>query len=258
MIRPTIAGVSAFLLATPALAAADLAVSLPAPAPAHVYESATYEVEVANVGNRNADDVTLTIALPETHTSPQVYVMGELGSIDGRCTQSGTELVCDLGRIRKNRSTTVSFDLELPQADEVLEIVADASTSSSESNLANNEASLAPSLLSYSTTVSAGDVAQVEHCTGQGLTSFYECVLSPSSISSHIVELGSGTLSFPGQDPGYGGTWSQPSADQLSMTYTYNGSPVAQFDGWGTSPGCFEGITTFPGSAWVSPYEVCF
>ena len=258
MLRPITAGVSAFLLATPALAASDLAVSIPATAPVHVYESATYEVEVANVGNRNANNVTLTIALPETHTSPQVHVMGELGSIDSRCTQSGTELVCSLGRVRKNKSKTVSFELELPQADEVLELAASASTTSNENTLANNDASLAPALLNYSTALSSGDVAQVDHCTGQGLTSFYECVLSPSSITSHIVELGSGTLSFPGQDPGYGGTWSQPSPDRLQMTYTYNGGTVAEFDGYGTSPGCFEGITTFPGSPWVSPYEVCF
>lgn len=32
---------------------------------------------------------------------------------------------------------------------------------------------------------------------------------------------------------------------------------VAQLEGFGTSPGCFEGITTFPGSSYLSPYEVC-
>jgi hypothetical protein len=28
-------------------------------------------------------------------------------------------------------------------------------------------------------------------------------------------------------------------------------------EGWGTAPMCFEGMTLFPNSSWVAPYEVC-
>lgn len=96
------------------------------------------------------------------------------------------------------------------------------------------------------------------HCTGQNLTSFFECQLYPSSITMHetILEVG-GTIQFIGQPAQYGGTWSQPSPEHLSMTYTDTGVPVAHFEGDATTTGCFEGITTFPGSSWVSAYLVC-
>ena len=97
----------------------------------------------------------------------------------------------------------------------------------------------------------------MDHCTGQGLTAFYECSLYPSSLSGHVVALAAdGTLSFPNQQ-GYDGTWAQATSDSLEMTYTLNGQVVAEFSGSGVGGDCFEGLTTFPGSAWVSPYEVC-
>lgn len=257
MTRPILAGLAAFLIATPALAASDLAVSIPTPAPMYVYDSGTIEVQVDNIGNRSAKNVELIIELPETNTSPQVFVMGDVSNIDSKCSLVDTELVCNLGKIGKNKSKTVTFDMELPQAAQSLDIVATASTTSNENTTGNNDASVTPPLLNYDVSVMDGDVATVEHCTGQGLVSFFECLTSPSSLSTHWVEFGNGTLSFPGQDPSFGGTWSQPSTDSLEMTYTQNGTVVAQFLGYGTSPGCFEGLTVFPGSPWVSPYEVC-
>ncbi len=38
--------------------------------------------------------------------------------------------------------------------------------------------------------------------------------------------------------------------------YTYDGAPVANFEGWGVSTDCWEGLTDF-GSAYVSMYQVC-
>jgi len=137
-------------------------------------------------------------------------------------------------------------------------VTASVTTSSNENSTGNNDAAYTPSLLNYSVAVADGDIAHVEHCTGQGLTSFFECLLSPSSISSHDVEFdGSGTLSFPNQPASFAGTWSQPTSDSLVMTYTQNGLVVAEFEGYGSSPGCFEGLTTFGISPWVAPYEVC-
>ena len=40
-------------------------------------------------------------ASTKTGTSPQVYILGNLGSYDGRCVVSGTRLVCSLGTINK-------------------------------------------------------------------------------------------------------------------------------------------------------------
>jgi len=250
-------GLASFLLAGSALAAPDLRVQMPAPAPVHVYEEGGYDVVVANIGKHGAASVVLTIDLPATHTSPQVYVMGDLGAFDGRCSRSGTPPTCNLGALAKGQSTTVSFALALPVADEVLTLAASATTASGETALANNAASLSPALLHYATSVGDGDLASIDHCTGQGLTSFFECELFPSSLSSHQhVFNGDGTISIP-EEPDYGGVWSQSSADTLSFAYLYAGEVVAEFEGVGSSPGCFQGITTFPGSSYLSPYEVC-
>lgn len=258
--RPLFWAAATFLVSTPALAAApDLAVDIPSTAATHVYSSASYSVEVSNVGNRRASNATLTIDLPATNTSPVVHVMGEVDAIDSRCTLTGTQLQCNLGKIRKNRSKTVTFDLELPEASAPLAITATVSAQG-DGNASNDTDSYTPTLLNYATVIADGDTSAVNHCTGQGLTSFFECALYPSSISSHLIEFnGDGSLDFPNASPDYTGEWEQASTDTLSMTYFFQGSPVAEFEGYGTSPGCFEGVTTFPqsSSGYVSPYEVC-
>ncbi len=253
-----LAGAAAFLIATPVLAAADVRVQIPAPAAVHVYDTTDYDVVVSNVGNKKAYGVQLVIELPETNTSPQVYVMGTTSGVDPRCSASGTQLVCSLGDIARNAQTVVSFGIALPQADEELAVTATATSTSPETTLANNTATDVAPLLGYAVAVQAGDVTTSRHCTGTGLASFYECELFPSSLSEHQAELlAGGLVSIPGE-PGYGGTWSQPTPDSLVMTYEELGvGVVAEFVGYGTSPDCFEGITTFPGSTYVSPYEVC-
>ncbi len=247
-----------FLVSTPAFAAsADLEVSIPPTAATHVYDAATYTVDVSNVGSRRAKNVSLAVTLPATNTSPTVHVMGELDNVDTRCALVGTELQCNLGNIRKNRTKTISFDLELPEAAAPLSIAATVSASA-DSNPANDSDSYTPTLLNYSTTIQGGEYATVNHCTGQGLVSFFECLVSPGSLSSHTFTFnGNNTLTFDDAPAGYTGEWEQLSSDSLSMTYFFQGSPVAEFEGYGSSPGCFEGITTFPGSSYVSPYEVC-
>lgn len=253
-------GLATFLFATPALAASDIRVTLPTPSPAYVYDVTGFDVTIANIGNKSASNVVVTIQLPATNTSPQVYVMGTLSPLDPRCTRSGTVLTCNLGTMARNTSTIIGVDIELPQAEEPLEITASATTTSSENSTLNNSATAEAQLLNYAVAVAVGDVAVNRHCTGQGLTSFFECLLFPSSITSHDVEfLSGGQIAIPGE-PGYGGTWSQPDAYTLEVTYIdlFDNSVAAEFVGYGTSANCFEGITTFPGgSPYVSPYEVC-
>jgi hypothetical protein len=250
-------GLSCFLFAGSALAASDLRVTVPAPAAQYVYDFTEYDVVVANIGNQTASAVSLTITLPTTHSSPD-RVMGTLAAVDPRCTLSALKLVCNLGTLGKNKSTVVSFDIALPEAAEVLTITAAATTTTSENSLANNSASNTPTLLNYAVEVTDGAAAHNRHCTGTGLTSFFVCELFPSSLSSHdIVFHGDGTLTFVDAPDYYTGVWSQDAPDSLSFTYFEGEQVVAEFVGYGANPGCFEGITSFPGSAYVSPYEVC-
>ena len=98
------------------------------------------------------------------------------------------------------------------------------------------------------------------HCTGTGLTAWYECTLFPSSISSHQAEFhDDGTITIPGE-PDYSGQWTVTTTVDGNFLEFYYEDPsgvVAEFEGWGADAACFEGLTTFPGSSYVAPYEVC-
>lgn len=244
----------------------DLRTSIAAPAGVHVYESGRYTVTVSNTGNREATGVQVTIDLPSSQTSPQVYVMGTLGARSAGCTLSGLRLTCSVGRLRSNRSASVWFDLALPASAAPLNIVSNASGSPADINPGNNQATLAASLLPYALDVEAALqnangslVVDNDHCTGTGLVSYFQCTLFPSSISSHEATFhAGGAITF--SDAAYSGQWSQgPSHTDLTFTYFEYGTPVAQFSGVGVDgTNCFEGVTTFlPASAYNSAYFVC-
>lgn len=258
LVRSALLGLVTFLATPSAFAASDVKVSIPAPASQYVYSPTSYGIKVQNIGNAKAYNVALTVTLPLTHTSPQVYVMGTLSAIDSRCVKSNNKLVCQLGTISANKSTTVTFNIALPVADEVLSISAAATTTSSENSTSNNSASNTPTLVNYSTVIPGGSLVTNQHCTGTGLTSYFECTLFPSSISAHDTILnGDGSITVIDDPINYSGAWSQPSSNQLNFQYFENGQLIADFEGFGSEPGCFEGITIFVGSTYLAPYEVC-
>lgn len=246
------------LAVSPALAApgADLSVGISAPVGVHVDETGRYTLTVTNSGNRSASNVTVSVALPRTHTSPQVYVLGQMGALGSGCSVSGTTLTCALGSIGRGRAASKTFDIALPYSTAPLVFDATVSTSSGDTNPANDTASLTAAPLTVPVAVAGPVTVTNRHCTGQALTSFYECELFPSSLSSHQATFNAdGSISVPGE-PTISGSWSQPSSDRLVFQYVESGNVVATFDGRGVRAKCFEGATTF-GGPYVSMYEVC-
>ena len=245
----------------PAFAQANLSVTVNQPAGVHVYETGTWTATVYNAGPKTATNYSIVIDLPITNTSPTYGVMGVLGAASvpgGTCSPVGTTLVCTVPSLKRSKSAVVSFDLMLPQASEPLEVSATVSSTTSDPNLANNTATVAASLAHYDVPITGPQDVLNQHCTGTGLTSFFECTCFPGSISSHEITLeADGTVTIAAE-PDYTGIWWQTDDQHLSVVYTYFGDVVAEFDGASTSPTCFEGLTTFPDSAYVSPYEVCF
>ena len=247
-------------LAAPAMAAsvANLATTIVPPSATWVEDVGRYQVRVQNIGNRTANSTVLTINLPSTHTSPTVYVLGTLGSYDSRCSRSGRTLTCALGGLGQNKSTLVWFDIALPYSASPIVFTASATTTSAETSMANNSDSETAALLYDAVAVRDGDLAVHDHCTGTALTSYFECELFPSSISSHeTIFYAGGTLTFADAPAHYTGTWYQPAANRLHFEYLEDGLLVATFNGYGTMADCFEGVTTFPLSTYVSPYSVC-
>lgn len=259
MLHRLLPALAVLLAAGSAHAAADVAVSIAAPSGVYVYQSARYTVNVANIGNKGASSVVLTIQLPRTGTSPTVTVMGTLGAFHSSCTRSGTALTCNLNTVAKGANVPVFFDIALPYATAPLTFTAAATTTSAENSTSNNSASRTASLLTYPVTLTTPQAVRNRHCTGSStLTSFFECELFPSSISYHDTILNTdGSITFVGAPASYTGAWSQPSPNRLIFSYYNNGTLVADFDGRGVSGACFEGLTIFPNSSYISLYQVC-
>ncbi|MCA9572804.1 MAG: hypothetical protein KC656_33430, partial [Myxococcales bacterium] len=197
------------LLAPTAFAQADLEVTITPPSTVPtVYDVARYEVTVANDGRRNASDVELVVQLPETHTSPQVYTLAMVDGHSSACAAVGTTLVCDLGTLRKRRSATVWVDLALPYSSEPMVIEAHADTSSGDSNPTNDDDVLVAQVAYVPVALTAPQAVTNAHCTGVGLTSFYECLLFPSSLTAHPATLlPGGVVDLSANGPGVTGQW---------------------------------------------------
>ncbi|MBX2797217.1 MAG: hypothetical protein KTR31_06115 [Myxococcales bacterium] len=253
----TIGIILAATVGQPAHAArsAHLVTTIEGPSDVEVYEVASYTVIVGNEGTRRADLVELVIDLPLTHTSPTVHVLGEVTALDSRCLLDGLQIVCDLGRIGKAREETVSFDLALPASTLDLELLADATSASRHTSEGDVWlADLQPVGVSWT----APHRMTIEHCTGQDLSSFFECEVSPGSISSHAVTLQpDGTLLF--DVPGYAGSWWSTGADHMALQYTDTTSTVVMsFEGVGVDPDCWEGQASFPTNpSFMAMYSVC-
>ncbi|MEZ4402553.1 MAG: hypothetical protein R3B06_21195 [Kofleriaceae bacterium] len=247
--------------AAPALAASqpNLSVALTAPS-VHVYEDGTFTVRVQNTGNRNATGVVLTIGLPATHTSPQVYPMGDVANLDGRCARSGLTITCALGQINRSGGyTDVAFDMALPYSTAALNFSFAAYGTNGDSNPSNNTLAFTATPALYAQPITAPHSFQLDHCTGTNLTSFFECALFPSSITGFGADFANnGTLTIP-IAPGYGGTWDQNGGpDHLFVSLSDGTSTVGTIDARGVGNGCFEGPMTFiPASSYVALYRIC-
>ena len=219
-----------------------------------------YTVRVANIGTANAAGVRLTIALPRTHTSPQVYILGTLGARDGRCTLAGTSLTCNLLTVARNGGfTDVAFDLSLPYSTAPLAITATATTTTqNEQNPGNNQVAITPAPTTIATQMTGGYTATNRHCTGTGLTSFFECELFPSSIAGFSTTLAvDQSVSITGE-PTIDGSWYFAAPDVLHVDFAESGNPIGEINARSVGNGCFEGPMTFanPGT-WTVIYEIC-
>lgn len=254
----TIAALATGLVARPALAASDLEVSVSLPPTVRVYQPARYAVRVTNVQGSTSARGTLTLQLPRTHTSPTVYVLGTVGAMTTGCSRTGTQIVCPVAQLRRGAFQDFFVDLTLPQNAGPLEITATVDAAG-DLPTSNNRRTMVvdpenPAAPIGTTTDHAVDN---RHCTGVGLTSYFECTLFSGSVSSHAATFRpDGSIAIPAA-PGYGGRWWQPFDDQLAFTYTDGSATIAQFVGGSVGNGCFEGITSFPGSTYVAPYRVC-
>lgn len=267
------AGIGMMLSATTAFAAAsaDVQVQMQAPSSVQISTATAYAVTVQNKGPSTATSVNLVIEFPLTDTSPTVAILGTVTESDTRCVIASNKITCAFGTLKKGKSASVSYAYTAPVSTKPLQMKATVSSAVSDNNPANNFSTIIPNLVYPSRSILSANVVN-SHCTGTNLTSYFECLLFPSSISSHITTLNADhTIEF--SDPSYSGIWSQNTAKtSLSFSYyqsttTGSGSTtgsgttkVAEFNGYAINgSNCFDGLTTFfpEPSTYVSPYRVC-
>ena len=252
-------------VAAPALATPNLSVSTTAPAGVKYYDTATYRVSVKNVGTSTSTGGSLQIDLPKTATSPQVYTLGQVTALPPGCTLAASRITCSIASTKKGVTRNYDFGFKAPYSASPIAFTARIVPAWTGDATGNNVTTRTLALSGHPTAVTVGGAYENRHCTGTGLSAFFECTPFPSSITSHdSFFLAGGVLSFgPDLDgQGYGGAWQQNSTDSLSFQITELGEVVAEFEGRGIGGGCFEGLTRFwtsPGvlSPYVSPYEVC-
>lgn len=237
----------------------DMTVSWSSASPVAVGGSQTYTFTATNNGNRNAESVTVVIDLLKTNTSPNKHLMKSVSNLGSGCTLTAATITCNLGQVRKGKDASRSFDYSIPVTEQPLDIKASVSTPTVEASTSNNAATLTIVSTYHASPLSTSPATYTHKlCAGQGLTEFYACEVSPTSITSHaVVYHADNTLSFPDY-PTYSGTWAQASSDVLTWEYILDGVVTASFSGKGAGNGCFEGITTFPANpAYNAAYQVC-
>lgn len=255
------ATLSMLAAATPALAApptADLQVQLSAPSSVQISTATSYTATVKNLGPATTN-ASLVIEFPLTNTSPTVAILGTVTESESSCSIVSNKITCSLGSLKKGKSATVSYTYAAPVSTKALQMKAIATSSVTDSNTANNTAAVTPTLAYPVRSITSANVTN-SHCTGTNLTSYFECTLFPSSISSHDTTLNADfTIGFT--EPGYTGTWSQNAAKTtLFFEYFDGNGKVAEFNGYAINgANCFDGLTTFfpQPSTYVSPYRVC-
>lgn len=241
---------------------ADLQVQLTGPSTTAISTATTYTVTVKNLGPSTTNNIQALVELPLTNTSPTVYILGTVAGLDSRCSIVNKKISCALDSLKKGKTASFTYTYAAPVSTKTLTMTASVSSSLPDPVSGNNTSSFVPNL-TYPSRPLTSAVMDNSHCTGTNLTSYFECALFPSSISTHVATFNAdNTITLT--EPGYAGTWSQNAAKTtLFFEYTQvsgsGSSAIAQFNGFAINgSNCFDGLTTFiPATTYVSPYRVC-
>ncbi len=221
---------------------ADLDVAAQGPVQVDVNGSATYSVTTRNIGDRRANDVSLSVTVPVGLT---------VTNQSNECQTTSGGLHCDLGRLRPGASHTVTLVVDAPAAPGAHAITATGNTSTRESTLGNNSDTLNVQVIDPTPPppanfpITSQTDLFLEMCTSlSGPIEWADC--TPGSLLTHTVTLEAGG-STETYDPGVWGNWNQASPSVIEMNFfnMLDNSPMSTMSGSAMSSSCFEGTTVF-------------
>ena len=231
--------------AKPRGGSADLQLIVAGVASTLINDSNTYSVQVENIGNQRARNVTVDVSLPNTGQFLQSTV--------GNCALSGVVLSCDLGRIRAGGSRSIAFNFQAPNTAGTQYFTAQTQTRTAESSLSNNQDTLTtqvndpvppPPPSPVAVTVAPPEAFLMQSCTStSGPLTWQDC--TPSSLTQNTIILDVGGVLSGLTASGYVGSWSQNSSLTTIDAIATNSSTASQslMTGVGVSIDCFEGTT---------------
>lgn len=236
---------------------ADVSVQIQGPSTTSISIATTYNATVKNNGPSTATNIQLIIDFPLTNTSPQVLILGNVVMSSTGCQIINNKMICAIGSLKKGKTRTISYQYTAPVSTKTLAMTGTVSSALNDPNTSNNVSSFIPNFTYPVRTIVSANMLN-SHCAGTNLTSYFECLAFPSSISSHETTLNAdGSITF--SEPGYSGFWSQPSSHQLYFEYHDVSGKIVEFSGFAINgANCFDGLTQFfPSSVYVAPYHVC-
>ena len=217
---------------------ADLSIMIQAPATTTPLEQVQYYITIHNNGPKSAGRVKAKLELPANTTFIQA---------SSECSLNGSKLTCNLGKIRKNRSHTLSVLLEAPTADGTISLSGEVNSRRADPNYLNNFATYdtlveSPQVVAPEFPITSTVTINAQSCYGSGISQFSDC-------PAYAIMYGTMTLntdqSISTGNPGVLGNWSQTDNSSIQMNFTdLSNNPISTFNGTAVSETCFEGTVT--------------
>lgn len=229
-------------VAQSAVQLADLRLTLSGPATVVAGSTGAYQVVLRNIGTKSASSPIVNVQLPSGMT---------LASASSGCAANGPSTVrCTYGSaLAAGVGTSRTLNLISPSVGGTVQLAAQATTSSQEITLTNNQASLSVSVYAppppVPITLAPPQAMLAQACFG--VSSFAECV--PAAVVEEYIVLNP-DYTITTSTPEYGGTWSQPNGPtslRLSFVEQLSGNTTIVYDGTGISSTCVEGTGAGPG-----------
>ena len=237
---------------------ADLALTLLAPASVDVSDPIAVQLVVYNHGPKRAKNTTVTLSLPAN--------VG-VNSLASECYLSGSDIICDMGTLRRNRQHTSSIELQAPGNGGNVLLAASVTSNRNDPNPSNNNAQASitvnapppPPPPSVAVVINTPQQVDFTACWTDPYdnlpASFNDCQ-APAEAGS--MTLNANNNSVTTGDPGVIGTWSQPTPETLQINFTdLNYNPLSVWRGTGVSSSCWTGDIEFISAVAEAAWQGC-